>query len=123
MFIMDEDKFWSRINLEDIYYIETIKSTHYCEVQTKNGSGKLHGDIIALQRQLPEYFYKTRASTLANMKLVQRIDTKSRLMYFKDDICCSYTGKRSKEIKSMLKLQNYRNYKRERNGKDADTAI
>lgn len=123
IFIMDKDRFWGSVDMENIYYIETIKSTHYCEVKTKHGEGRLHADIIALQQWLPDYFYKSRASTLVNMKLVRKVDTKNRLLYFTNEICCSYTARRSKEIKDILNIRNYRNYKEEGNEKNADTAL
>lgn len=123
IFIMDEDKFWESVDTENIYYIETIKSTHYCEVKTKHGEGTIHGDIIALQERLPDYFYKTRASTLVNIRLIQRVDTKNRLLYFTNEIYCGYTARRSKELKELLNIRNYRNYQRERNEKNADAAV
>lgn len=76
----------------------------------RGGRGKIHADITPLQKILPEYFFRTRASTLANMKLVQKVDTARRILYFDDAVSCTYTERVSKEIKSILRLRSYRNY-------------
>ena len=34
--------------MEDIYYIETLKSTHYCQIKYKEGVGKIRADITPL---------------------------------------------------------------------------
>lgn len=109
IYVFDEDKVWMKVRKREIYYIETIKSTHYCEVVMKDRIGKLHADIRPLQQELPEYFFRTRASTLANMLLVNRVDTSNRILYFDDSIFCTYTEKAAKEIKRLLHLYNYRN--------------
>lgn len=110
IYIFDNEQTWLKILIQDIYYIETIKSTHYCEVVMKDGRGKIHADITPLQKILPEYFFRTRASTLANMKLVQKVDTAKRILYFDDEASCTYTERVSKEIKRILRLRSYRNY-------------
>lgn len=114
---MDEDKIWLKVRFQDIYYIETIKSTHYCEIVTKNGKGKLHADITPLQNELPQYFFKTRSSTLANLKLVRKVDTLRRILYFEDFVSCTYTEKVTRELKAILQLRSYRGYG---GGKDED---
>lgn len=105
---MDEDKIWLKVMLQEVYYIETIKSTHYCEVVTKGGLGKLHADITPLQKELPKYFYKTRSSTLANLGLVRKVDTDKRILYFEEYVTCTYTEKAAKELKQILRLRSYR---------------
>ena len=96
--------------MEDIYYIETIKSTHYCEVISKSGTGKLHADITSLHRQVSPNLFKVRASTLANLELVRKIDLRHRILYFEDEISCTYTERVAKELKELLRIQGYRNY-------------
>lgn len=108
IYILDEDGMWMKVEIEDIYYIQTIKSTHYCEVITKNGEGKLRADIKPLQKKLSEKFFKTRASTLANLDLICKIDTKKRLLYFNEEIYCTYTERVAKELKQRLELHSYR---------------
>lgn len=110
MYIFDDEHTWFKILVQDIYYIETIKSTHYCDVIMKNGAGKLHADISPLQKILPEYFFRTRSSTLANMNLVQRVDTAKRILYFEDAVSCTYTERVSRDIKRLLRLKSYRSY-------------
>lgn len=123
IYIMDEDKMWLKVMLNDIYYIETIKSTHYCEVVTQCGMGKLHADITPLQKELPQYFFKTRASTLANLNLVRKVDTEKRILYFEDLISCTYTEKVAKELKQILRLKSYRSYGGEPDEDDTDNSL
>ncbi len=123
IYIMDEEKIWNKVWLRDIYYFETIKSTHYCEVNTKNGSGKLHADIVTLEKHLPKHFFKTRASTIVNLDLVQRIDMDRRMLYFAEQVFCTYALNKSKELKTLLRLNNYRNYRGNTHGQSADITI
>ncbi|MCI9440245.1 MAG: LytTR family transcriptional regulator [Ruminococcus sp.] len=120
---MDEEKIWNKVWLTDVYYFETIKSTHYCEVSTKNGTGKLHADIINLEKYLPKHFFKTRASTIVNLELIQRIDMERRMLYFAEQVFCTYAMNKTKEIKTLLRLHHYRNYKGESHGQGADITL
>ena len=52
IYVFNEEEMWLKIMMKDIYYIETIKSTHYCEVVMRAGTGKLRADITPLQREL-----------------------------------------------------------------------
>lgn len=112
--MMDEDKIWMKALLRDIYFVQTIKSTHYCEIVTRCGNGKLHADITPLYRELPVYFYKVRSSTLVNLTLIQKVDTDNRLLYFEKDIFCSYAERVTGDLKRMLRLKSYRQTGRER---------
>ena len=108
IYVMDEDKMWNKVLLEEVYYIETIKSTHYCEVVFIGGTGKIRADIRPLYEKLKGCFYKTRASTLANLSLVQKVDTQNRVLYFSDACCCTYAERESKKLKDMLNICSYR---------------
>ena len=108
LYVQDEDSFFIKIALEDIYYIETIKSTHYCKVVHRNGEGRIHADIKPLDRKTGGYFFKTKSSTLANIKLVWGVDTKYRILYFEKNIHCSYAARVSKELKERLPLTYFR---------------
>lgn len=124
IYVFNEEEMWLKIMMKDIYYIETIKSTHYCEVVMRAGTGKLRADITPLQRELPEYFFKTRASTLANLKQVRKVDTAKRILYFDETVFCTYTKRVAKDIKELLKLRAYRKYLgRIGYGSDADASI
>ena len=102
VYIRDEDNFLKKVHLKDIYYIETIKSTHYCRVVHKQGEGKIHADITPLEKQFDGKLFKTRSSTLINVDLVQKIDTKNRLICFNKHICCSYAQRMSRKLKEKL---------------------
>ena len=52
MYIMSEDYLWMKVSLKDIYYFETIKSSHYCKVVHKEGTGKIHADVKPLYEKV-----------------------------------------------------------------------
>lgn len=110
LFVYDEDKFLEKVMTEDIYYIETIKSTHYCTVYHKKGQGKIRADIIRLQEILGDEFFKTRSSTLINLKYVSKLDRKERIIYFagRDKLCCTYAAQSYNELKKKLHIKCYR---------------
>ena len=43
-------------------------------------------DIKPLDRKTGGYFFKTKSSTLANIKLVWGVDTKYRILFFNNDL-------------------------------------
>lgn len=110
LFVYDEDDFLEKVLTEDIYYIETIKSTHYCSVYHKNGRGRIRADIIRLQAILGDAFLKVRASTLINLKYVSKLDKKNRIIYLagSNQIWCTYAAQSYKELKQRLHIKCYR---------------
>ncbi len=90
------------IPYEDIYYIETIKSTHCCMIRHKQGTEKLRANIKDLIVQLDGRFEIVHASTIANLSLVKKIDRKSRSLYFTDEVNCGYSNACAKKIRSKL---------------------
>ena len=90
------------IPYEDIYYIETIKSTHCCMIRHKQGTEKLRANIKDLIVQLDGRFEIVHASTIANLSLVKKIDRKSRSLYFTDEVNCGYSNACAKKIRSRL---------------------
>lgn len=110
LFVYDEDKFLEKVLTEDIYYIETIKSTHYCTVYHRRGQGRIRADIIRLQDVLGEEFFKVRSSTLIHLKYVSKVDRKNRVIYLagSEKLCCTYAAQSYKELKKRLHIQCYR---------------
>lgn len=104
IYVKDDDCFYEKVYLEDIYYIETIKSTHYCRVVHKSGEGKIHADITPLEKKLEGYLFKTKSSTLINPALVWKIHTGKRHIYFSEDIYCTYALKMSRKLKEKLQI-------------------
>lgn len=94
--------------MKDIYYIETIKSTHFCEIVHRKGKGKLRADITPLEQELKGQLFRSKASTLVNLELVEKVDTKNRILYFQNHIYCSYAQRAAKELKRLLRIQSYR---------------
>lgn len=90
------------IPYEDIYYIETIKSTHCCMIRHRQGTEKLRANIKDLIVQLDGRFEIVHASTIANLSLVKKIDRKNRSLYFTDEVNCSYSNACAKKIRTRL---------------------
>lgn len=108
IYIQDSEDIWLKVMLSDIYYIETIKSTHYCEIVYKDGTGRIRADIRPLHEEFSSHLFRTKASTLANLELVCKVDTKNRILYFQEDIYCTYAQRVARELKNRLGLYHYR---------------
>lgn len=109
IYVRDDDKFWIKVHLDSIYYIETIKSTHYCRVVYMGGEGKIHADIKRLESALGGYFFKVKASTLINVEQVYKIHMESRIIYFSEQAYCTFAAKTGKKLKEELNIVSYRN--------------
>lgn len=108
IYIQKEEDLWEKVLIEDIYYIETVKSTHYCQIRYRGGMGRIRADITPLYREFSDALFRSRASTLVNLNRVQKIDIKKRILYFGQDIYCSYTQRVASEIKQKLRIKSYR---------------
>ena len=115
MYIMSEDYLWMKVSLKDIYYFETIKSSHYCKVVHKEGTGKIHADVQPLYEKVAPSFFQTKSSTLATLDLVRKVDTRNRILYFEENIFCTYAQRLGRELKEKLELYNYRSYRKKAN--------
>ena len=93
-----------KVSLKDIYYFETIKSSHYCKVVHKEGTGKIHADVTPLYEKVAPYFFQTKSSTLANLDLVRKVDTRNRILYFEENIFCTYAQRLGRELKEKLEV-------------------
>lgn len=90
------------IPYEDIYYIETIKSTHCCRIRHRQGTEKLRANIKDLIVQLDNRFEVVHASTIANLSLVKKIDRKNRSLYFTEEVNCGYSNACAKKIRTRM---------------------
>ncbi|MBD5542761.1 MAG: LytTR family transcriptional regulator [Lachnospiraceae bacterium] len=90
------------IPYEDIYYIETIKSTHCCMIRHKHGEEKLRANIKDLIEQLDGRFEIVHASTIANLSLVKKVDRKNRCLHFTDEVNCGYSNACAKKIRNRM---------------------
>lgn len=104
LFAYDEDKFIVKIPLEEIYFIETIKSSHYCTIVYREGEAKMRADIIHLEKKLDDRFLKVRSSTLVNIGYIEKIDRKNRIIYFPKGQYCTYSSKNYSLIKEKLQI-------------------
>ncbi len=46
-----------------------------------------------------------------------------RMLYFAEQVFCTYAMNKTKEIKTLLRLHHYRNYKGESHGQGADITL
>ena len=92
------------IPYDEIYYIETIKGTHYCIIYHKNGVCQIKAEINNLVKYLPFAFCKCRSSTIANLRYVIKIDFSNAMMYFTKDIACTYSIKNKSAVKRQFEV-------------------
>lgn len=81
------------IPFEDIYFIETIKATHYLVVYHKDKTTKIRSNISDLIYRLDNRFEIVKASTIVNILNVIVVDKKTKKLIFSNDRCCYYSEK------------------------------
>lgn len=86
------------IPFPSIFYIETLKGSHYCKIRSSVSVPPFRGNIYEIVRLLDDRFLVVRSSTIANLSLVTRIDRKKKLLVFEDDVCCSYSERFYQDI-------------------------
>lgn len=105
----DEDHFDVKVMYQDIFFIETIPYTHYCNVFYRNGRCRLYYDSVKLIQHLGERFIKVSASAIVSVDKIIRIDTRLRFLYLTETLFCTYVSTYWKKIKISLSLHSYRN--------------
>lgn len=88
---------------EDILYVETIKMSHLCAIYTANSVVCLRADIRKLIKQMDCRFFVTRASTIANLSKVIKINTELQQIIFENSSCCTYAKKNLSLLRKRLK--------------------
>jgi len=91
------------VPFESIYYIETIKQTHLCNIIHKNGSDYIRADISKLIENLDCRFAITRSSTIANLAAVTFVNSCG--LYFTDSIFCSVSAQKNSYLKKQMQCQ------------------
>lgn len=84
------------IFFDDIYYIETIKQTHLCNIVHKHGTDTIRANISSIIQELDGRFEKTRSSTIANLSEIKSINGTE--LIFSDNISCYCSSKQLAEI-------------------------
>lgn len=74
------------IPFNEIFFIETIKQTHMCNIVHKNGSDEIRADISKLINELPVEFQVVCSSTIANISAVKSFSDCE--LSFGDGISC-----------------------------------
>lgn len=104
----DEDHFEVKVMYDDIFLIEVIPYTHYCNVFYKNSKCKLYYDSEALMRNLGERFTKVSVSAIVRMDKVVKIDKKLHYLFFKNNLYVPYVPNYWQKIKADLSICSYR---------------
>jgi|GEM_PF-2415145 hypothetical protein len=86
-----------------IYYIETIKGSHYCKIICDKKSHIFRGNIYETITMLDKRFLIVRASTIVNLDKIISIDTKNKYLHFNNNEFCSYSAKNYKKICKKIK--------------------
>lgn len=100
----DDHNISSKVYFRDIYYIETIKSTHYCKIVHAKGINKIYSDITPLAYKLGGPFVRCRSSTIVNINQVIEIDRENRLLYFENGNYCDYSRECWPTLKKLMSV-------------------
>lgn len=98
----EEEDLHLLVPLEDIFYIETIKGTHYGLVVCRNGSWKIRINLRQVMKYLPGYFLRVRSSTIVNMSEVKKIDFDTCVLFLSNGDTCSFTMKSRGNLKKRF---------------------
>ena len=81
----------ARLPLSSIYYIETVKGTHMCNIHCSDGVYAFRSGIKELSEKLGPPFRQVRASTIANLSNVRSFEPNPGILSFTGGIscCCS----------------------------------
>ena len=90
------------INYNDIYYIETKKGSHYCIIYYTYGSVPVRASIRSLIDKLDSRFLLVRASTIANITAIDRIDYNNRIIHFSNQLSCTYSQTFYADIRNRI---------------------
>lgn len=107
----DEDHFDVKVMYSDIFLIEVIPYTHYCNVYYKSNSCRLYYDSVILMKNLGKEFLKISASAIVCVNKIIKIDKQSHLLFFGEDLFCVYARIHWREIKEALAIHSYRTAK------------
>lgn len=113
----DEDHFDVKVMYSDIFLIEVIPYTHYCNVYYKNNSCRLYYDSVILMKNLGKEFLKISASAIVCVNKIIKIDKKSHLLFLGENLSCVYARMHWREIKEALSIYSYRTAKGEKQEK------
>lgn len=95
------------VQMNDIFYIETIKGTHYGLVVCRDGSWKIRINLGQIMKYLPEYFVRIRSSTIVNMSEVKKIDFETCALVLSNGDICSFTAKNKAELKRRFFTEHF----------------
>ena len=92
---------------EDIYYIDTIKGTHYVCIHTESGTHDIRSCIDAMLSQLPDYFTRVHNSYIVNRHHIVKIDYANHVVLLEHNIQCPLSIREGHRLKKLEKQCNH----------------
>lgn len=86
---------------EDIYYIDTLKSTHYVCIHTERGAHSIRNSIDSMLSQLPDHFIKVHSSYIVNKHHITKIDYANHVVLLEHDIQCPLSIREGRRLKRL----------------------
>lgn len=92
------------INLKTLVYIETL-SNHKLVLHAQNKESVITGDLKALERRLPNNFFRAHKSFLVNLDYIDYVDKNQNLIFFQNGASCLVSRRKIKLLtEHKLKL-------------------
>ncbi|MGC3727995.1 response regulator transcription factor [Enterococcus faecalis] len=93
------------LDLREILFIEPSKLPHRVIVYSKNEQYEFYGKLAELKKKYP-MLVRINRSCLANLQQVEKIDFKTRSVYFNSNLIRSFSLGKAAKIKEHLKNLN-----------------
>lgn len=90
--IIQKEKEIFKLNIKDIYYIQTHPSTaHTVQIVTEDASFDLFQNLSKLEKQYGETLTRCHRNCLVNLEQVKSMELQSKTLFFwrRRSICCS----------------------------------
>ena len=100
--IIQKEKEIFKLNIEDIYYIQTHPSkAHTVQIVTENASFDLFQNLSNLENQYGETLMRCHRNCLVNLDKVKSIDFQERILFLGEEgqYAVKYARRRYREIR------------------------
>lgn len=86
------------VDYNDIFFFETSENIHKIILHAKERQIEFSGTMKDLENVLDESFVRCHRSFLVNRKNIQEVDTKNRILYFKNGETCLISTRMMKRL-------------------------
>ena len=100
--IIQKEKEIFKLNIEDIYYIQTHPSkAHTVQIVTENASFDLFQNLSNLENQYGETLMRCHRNCLVNLEKLKSIDFQERILFLGEEgrYAVQYSRRRYREIR------------------------